>query len=158
MCEDAASQAACRADAPRAFEPASAEFVAAIEAGVGPRILATLTLANARAHDAVFVPPDNDAFWRFAISGFRPVHNLNFLPAHFGMPVLLGLPPSTYNVDVTVLHKALLGRYGEDAQSRRLSDDELCRHARARRVPRVIVLESLAATRTLDCRSGSSQP
>ena len=152
MCERAMPEAACRANTPRVFQAAPAALVAAIEAGTGARILAALQRANVTLHDAIFVPPENETYWRFTIDGRRRFHNLNFLPAHLGVPVLLGLPPTTYLTDMRSLTGILLGRYDEGARSRPMNDDELCRHARQHRVARIVVFELLDATRMLDCR------
>jgi hypothetical protein len=153
ICERAVPEAACRAAVPRAFGAASAEFVAAVERGVGPRILAVL--GRSPAGDAFFVPPGNEGYWIFALGGMRSFENLNFLPAHFGKPMLLGLPPAAYGVDAALISGAMLDRYGDGARSRAVSDRDLCGHARARAIDRVVVFASLeppGAIRLLDCR------
>jgi hypothetical protein len=153
MCRRAMPESTCRADRPRAFHAAPAELVAAIESAIGPRILAALKQSS--AGDAFFVPPGNEAYWRFALGGMRSYDNLNVLPAHFGKPMLLGLPPATYGLDVKLINATLLGRYGDSARSRPVSDRELCRHAREREIGRVLVFESLEQpdpVRLLDCR------
>jgi hypothetical protein len=153
MCRGAVPESTCRATTPRAFRTAPADFVATLEAGTGARILAVVK--QSPVGDAFFVPPGNEAYWRFAIGGHRPFENLNFLPPHFGVPVLLGLPPAAHGPDITVVNWGLIGRYDDGARSRPLSDDELCRHARARNLGRVTVLESLeppVSVRMLDCR------
>jgi hypothetical protein len=153
MCERAVAEAACRAHLPRAFRAAPAEFVATLDNGLGPRILAVLK--RSPTGDAVFVPPANATYWRFVLGGDRPVENLNFLPAHFGLPMLLGLPPAAYGVDVQPINAVLFGRYDETARSRPLSDRELCRHAQERAIDRILVFEALepSAARLLDCRT-----
>jgi hypothetical protein len=50
---------------------------------------------------------------------------------------------------------AMLDRYGDGARSRAVSDRDLCGHARARAIDRVVVFASLeppGAIRLLDCR------
>jgi hypothetical protein len=154
MCARAVPEAACRTALPRAFRPAPDAFVAALDGGVGPRILALLR--QAPAGDAVFVPPGNDAYWDFVVGGDRATENLNFLPAHFGRPMLLGLPPTAYGVEVGAINAVLFGRYDDGARSRLVSDDSLCRHALQRAVARVVVfaaLERADAVRLLECRT-----
>jgi hypothetical protein len=150
MCERAVPQSTCRDATPEPFERIPAQFAATLEAGIGPRIVALLK--QAPTADAFFVPPDNAAYWQFALGGMRPFENLNFLPAHFGRPLLLGLPPVEFELDPARVGAVLLGSYGETARSRELSDDELCRHARARAIARVVVFASLDAVRLLECR------
>jgi hypothetical protein len=152
LCGRAVPEAACRAHLPRAFRAAPAELAAALDGGLGPRILALPKRSPAR--DALFVPPGNEAYWRFVLGGDRPTENLNFLPAHFGLPMLLGLPPTAYGVDTEPINAVLFGRYDESARSRPLSDRELCQHAQERAIERVQVLESLepSEVRALDCR------
>jgi len=151
LCERAAPGAACHGRL-HAFRRIPADVGAAVGRGTGARILAALK--QGPAGDAVFVPPDNTAYWRFVLGGPRPVETLNFLPAHLGVPLLLGVPPAEYGVDVASINHALIGRYDDSARSRPVSDAELCRHARARNIARVIVFASLAPpdTRLLDCR------
>jgi hypothetical protein len=154
MCRRAVPESQCRAGVPRAFRAFPAEAVVALEGGIGPRILAVLQQSHAAAADALFVPPGNETYWQFVLGGARPFDNMNFLPAHFGMPMLLGLPPARHGVDVNLISRALLGRYGDSARSRQLSDGELCRHARERRTGRIVVFEALegpASVRLLDC-------
>ena len=154
MCGRAVSEAACRARVPRAFRAAPAEFVAALDGGIGPRILAVLK--QSPAGDAFFVPPGNETYWAFVLGGDRPTENLNFLPAHFGRPMLLGLPPAAYGVEIGAINAVLFGRYGESARSRSMSERELCRHAQVRAIGRVVVFDSLEPpmpVRRIDCRA-----
>jgi hypothetical protein len=153
MCRRAVPESTCRATMPRAFQPARADFVATLEAGPGPRILAALK--QSPGGDGFFIPPGNDAYWRFVAGGNRPFESLNFLPPHFGLPVLLGLPPAAHGAEIQPIKDGVIGRYGEGQRSRALSDDELCRHARERNVTRITVFESLDSPnsrRLLDCR------
>jgi hypothetical protein len=150
MCRGVEPVSACRAAAPRAFARHSPDFVAALREGTGPRILATAR--QSPLPDAFFVPPANEVYWRFASGGNRPFENLTFLPAHFGVPMLLGLPPLGYGQNFQEIIDGLTWRYRENARSRSLSDNELCEHARRRNVARVAILESPDAVRQLDCR------
>jgi hypothetical protein len=154
MCRRAVPETTCIAKAPQAFQRAPIEFVEALERGTGP--LVVTSLKQSPQVDAFFAPPENEAYWRFVTGGHRPFENLNFLPAHFGKPMLLGLPPPAHGVDVGSINTALLGRYDEGARSRSLGDSELCRHAQRRHIHRVLVFESLEppnAMRVLDCRT-----
>jgi hypothetical protein len=141
---------ACRSM--RAFGGIAPEVVAALPHATGPRILAVLK--QAPASDAFFVPPDNATYWRFALSGKRPIEALNFLPAHFGVPLLFGLPPASYGASLPAINLGLMGRYDDGARARPMGDDALCAHARTRNVARVVVFAALEPpdVRLLACR------
>ena len=88
-----------------------------------------------------------------SVGGARPIETLDFLPAHLGLPLILGLPPVAYGRDTALINAALIGRYDDTARARPVSDVELCRHARTRNVGRVLVFALLEppAARLLDC-------
>jgi hypothetical protein len=97
---------------------------------------------------AVFIPPENSAFW--SLSGAcHEKHNLQV--ALTGQPSLFGAPPASYGCDPDV-YTTLFGR---DNNSRSISDADLCEHARRRNIKRVIIVAESKPSernRVLDCQ------
>ncbi|MGY4334559.1 hypothetical protein ACVWWG_008976 [Bradyrhizobium sp. LB7.2] len=97
---------------------------------------------------AVFIPPENAAFW--SLSGeCHEKHNLQV--ALTGQPSLFGAPPASYGCDPDV-YTTLFGR---ENNSRSISDEDLCKHARQRDIKRVIIVAESKPSernRVLDCQ------
>jgi hypothetical protein len=86
----------------------------------------------------VHVPPGNERFWRYAVDcRIQPM----FLPALAGVPMVLGLPPSTS----PCLFPRTYGYadYGPTSRSRDLGPSDLCRHARSQGLHRVFLLRDV---------------
>jgi hypothetical protein len=96
---------------------------------------------------AIFIPPENVAFWSLA-GECHEKHNLQV--ALTGQSSLFGAPPASYGCDPDVYTTL----YGRDNNSRSIFDADLCKHARQRNIKRiVIVAESKPSerNRVLDC-------
>ncbi|MBR1277644.1 hypothetical protein [Bradyrhizobium sp. AUGA SZCCT0283] len=94
---------------------------------------------------AVFVPPDNLAFWNIAVEcRADPL----FVPAILGAPMLKGFNP-------LVLKCPKEPNYGftdyKDANSEPLSDQQLCKRADFWKFDTVFILETLATARKVRC-------
>ena len=103
---------------------------------------------------AVFVPPENEAFWTL-FSGPRCLDKYNVQVSMTGQPSLLGGPPASYGCGFD----AYTAEYGRQFLSHRISDADLCRHARERGFRRVMVIAASHASdrnRVLNCVAISS--
>jgi len=125
------------------------DFRAALSNSTGSRLIAEIrrVAKPPRVDLAVFIPPENEAFWKFQ-ADCRDKHNVQVSLS--GEPSLLGVPPKQYGCP----RDAYQTNYGEHADSRPLADGELCAHARARNIREVLVLEDVRSSgrnRLLDC-------
>jgi hypothetical protein len=95
---------------------------------------------------AVFVPPDNLAFWNIAIECRQdPL----FVPAILGAPMLKGLNP----VELKCPKEPYYGFTDyRDANSEPLSDGQLCARAKWWAIDTVFILTTPTAGRKLQCR------
>jgi hypothetical protein len=126
-----------------------ATFREALERSPGAGLVrATSGIAARKDRIAVFIPPENSAFWKFPI-GCRSLFNLQ--PALSGQPSLFGSPPAETGCERDVYTEV----YGTDIASRALDHSALCARARQRAIAYVLILRDLndlAANRELDCR------
>jgi hypothetical protein len=105
-----------------------------------------LALGLMDAHRAaVFVPPDNVAFWTIAIEcRSDPL----FVPAILGAPMLKGLNPSEFKCPKEPY-------YGftdyKDANSEPLSDQQLCARAELWTIDTIFILNTVATGRKIGC-------
>jgi hypothetical protein len=94
-------------------------------------------------HAAVFVPPDNSAFW----STYQDCRgDPFFVPAIIGVPMVKGLNPSAFKCG---LYSPPV--YPPDAASGPASDMQLCTRAARSKLTTVFVLETSTAVRKIDC-------
>jgi len=112
-------------------------------AQVRQTLLAMGITDNHRA--AVFVPPDNVAFWTIAMECRQdPL----FVPAILGVPMLKGLNPPE-------LKCPREPHYGfadyKDANSEPLSDEQLCTRAELWKIDTVFILDTLTTGRKIRC-------
>ncbi len=111
-----------------------------------------LTMGITDAHRAaVFVPPDNLAFWTIATECRQdPL----FVPAILGVPMLKGLNPPELKCPKEPY-------YGfpdyRDAHSEALSDEQLCTRAEHRGIDTVFILHTPATGRKIRCGEISRQ-
>ena len=105
-----------------------------------------LTLGIADAHRAaVFVPPDNIAFWNIATECRQdPL----FVPAILGVPMLKGLNPPERKCPKEPYYGFADYR---DAQSEPLSDEQLCTRAERWAIDTVFILQTPATGRKIRC-------
>ena len=99
--------------------------------------------------EAVFIPSENKAFWTL-FSGPRCLDKYNTQVSMTGQPSLLGGPPLSYQCGLD----AYTAEYGTHFESRDISDADLCAHARARGIRRVLIFaqsEPGARNRVLEC-------
>lgn len=114
----------------------------------GAKVIDTLTglgvLPARRA--AVFVPPDNLAFWNLAIECRQdPL----FVPAILGLPMLRGLNPPAVKCPSEPYYGFA---YYKDAASEPMTDEQLCARAGQWKLETVFVLETLATGRKVACK------
>ena len=94
-------------------------------------------------HAAVFVPPDNSAFW----STYEDCRgDPFFVPAIIGVPMVKGLTPSALKCG---LYSPPV--YAPDAPSAPSTDTQLCMRAARWKLTRVFVLEAPTAVRKIEC-------
>ena len=132
-----------------------AEIPDLIQASLGTQLIAQAGHLADRGAEAFFVPHDADPVWQFLLSGDRLSDNLQFLPAVFGRPMLFGLPPSSYGLDISLVNVSLPGTYDESDRSGPISDQDLCRHASSFDIEVVGVIAAPSATnrnRLIKCR------
>lgn len=104
--------------------------------------LLSVGLAQDR-HAAVFVPPDNSAFW----STYEDCRgDPFFVSATIGVPLLKGLTPSALKCG---LYSPPV--YAPDASSAPTTDMQLCLRAAKSNLTTVIVLEAPTVVRKIDC-------
>lgn len=96
-------------------------------------------------HAAVFVPPDNLAFWNIGVECRADPF---FIPAIVGAPMLKGLNPLGLNCPKEPYYG--FSSY-KDANSEPLSDQQLCGLARPWKIDTVFVLETPAKVRKIRC-------
>jgi hypothetical protein len=106
-----------------------------------------LAIGVTQAHrSAVFVPPDNVAFWNIAVECRADPF---FVPAILGAPMLKGLNPPALKCPKEP-------HYGftdyKDASSESLSDQQLCARAAQWKLDTVLILSTPATGRKLRCR------
>jgi hypothetical protein len=101
---------------------------------------------TADAHAAVFVPPDNVAFWSL-YTDCRSVPF--FLPAVLGTPLLRGINPSALKCPKEPHYG--YPAYGPDAVSQPSTDSELCDRAAKWGLRAVFVLQTPVQAREIDC-------
>jgi hypothetical protein len=106
-----------------------------------------LTMGVTRAHRrAVFVPPDNVAFWNIAVECRADPF---FVPAILGTPMLKGLNPPALKCPKEP-------HYGftdyKDAGSESSSDQKLCARAAPWKLDSVLILSTPTTGRKLRCR------
>ena len=100
----------------------------------------------ADAHAAVFVPPDNVAFWTL-YTDCRSVPF--FIPAVLGTPLLRGINPSALKCPKEPYYG--YPAYGPDAVSQLSTDTELCDRASKWGLRTVFVLNTPVQARKIDC-------
>jgi hypothetical protein len=106
------------------------------------QILLSMGLSQDR-HAAVFVPPDNSAFW----STYQDCRgNPFFASAIIGVPMIKGLTPSALKCS---LYSPPV--YLPDAASAPSTDMQLCTRAARWKLTRVFVLEAPTAVRKIEC-------
>ncbi len=125
-------------------------FRAIVANNVGEQITQTVRkqLPSPDRNTAVFIPPENTAFWS--------LHNgcherFNTQVALTGQPSLLGGPPESYGCDSDVY----TSDYGSNFKSKDLSDTALCDHAKMRHIQRVLIIGDGTMggrNRMLDCK------
>jgi hypothetical protein len=126
-----------------------ADFRDALTKSYGTRLIDTVrnTPGSDRPDFAVFIPPSNTRFWELhAIC--RDRHNVQV--ALTGRISLLGGPPASYNCP----RDAYATPYGPDFNSKDISDQELCVHAKERGIGRVLILNDATDStrnRVLSC-------
>jgi hypothetical protein len=98
------------------------------------------------AHAAVFVPPDNVAFWSL-YTDCRSVPF--FIPAVLGTPLLRGINPSALKCPKEPYYG--YPAYGADAVSQPSTDSELCDRAAKWGLRTVFVLHTPVQARKIDC-------
>jgi hypothetical protein len=130
------------------------EFRDAIGRSYGARVVALIRHEvdrEGRSALAVFVPPENVRFWRYAVDcQSQPL----FIPALAAVPMLQGLPP--ISGDCRLPRMFGYADYGPSSRSTAVDDAELCRHARGRGLQRVLVLRDVDAPQantTMRCDS-----
>ncbi|MCK1640751.1 hypothetical protein IVA95_24980 [Bradyrhizobium sp. 157] len=105
-----------------------------------------LAMGIAQAHrEAVFVPPDNLAFWNIAVECRASPF---FVPAILGAPMLKGLSPPALKCPGEPHYG--FARY-KDAASEPLSDEQLCARAARWNLNTVLILSTPSTGRTLRC-------
>jgi hypothetical protein len=113
----------------------------------GAQVKDTLLAAGiAQPHRAaVFVPPDNAAFWSIAVECRADPF---FVPAILGVPMLKGLNPPAFKCPREP-------DYGfsdyKDAYSEPLSDQQLCARAAPWKLDAVLILTTLSTARKIHC-------
>ena len=115
-------------------------FTKALQDSIGPRLIVGVNNATQLpANDfAVFIPPENKAFWDFQ-SDCRDKHNIQ--ASLTGQPSLLGEPPVSYNC----IRDAYQTNYGTQRNSQQLNEADLCAHAATRYVKKILVVRDLYA-------------
>jgi hypothetical protein len=104
-------------------------------------------------HAAVFVPPENQAFW----STYEDCRgDPFFVPAILGAPMLKGLNPAASKCVRDVYYT--FTAYAADAASQATGDAELCNRANRLGFDTVIILATPAAGRRLACGDNRSRP
>ena len=96
----------------------------------------------------VHVLPDNMAYWKLSTYHCRNAPLL--IPAVFGMPMLLGLPPASIRCD-DLLYYGYPDYDRARSTARSLPDPALCDAARERGFKRVHIVETLTEGRLLAC-------
>jgi hypothetical protein len=127
------------------------EFRDSIAATTGARLVQAARRALPRPDRtvAVFIPPENAAFWSRSPAC---IQKFNSQVSLTGQPSLLGSPPGC-DTD------AYTSNYGAQFKSRSMSDSDLCQHARQRNIQRVLIFtgaEPGGQNRMIDCGSGKS--
>jgi hypothetical protein len=114
------------------------DFRAALASSIGGRLVAQVRSAAGLVQTgfAVFVPPENEAFWKFQ-TDCRDKHNVQV--SLTGLPSLLSAPPKEYGCS----RDAYQTNYGARIDARAIGDAELCAHALERGIRRVLVLKDL---------------
>jgi hypothetical protein len=100
----------------------------------------------ADAHAAVFVPPENVAFWTL-YTDCRSVPF--FIPAALGTPLVRGINPSALKCPKEPYYG--YPAYGPDAVSQPSTDAELCDHATKWGLHTIFVLHTPVQARKIDC-------
>ncbi|QIO32774.1 hypothetical protein [Bradyrhizobium sp. 1(2017)] len=121
---------------------ALADDVKRTPGGQAKQTLLSAGLAQDR-HAAVFVPPDNSAFWSTNVDCRG---NPFFASAIIGVPLLRGLTPSALKCG---LYSPPV--YLPDASSAPTTDMQLCARAARSNLTTVIVLEAPTIARRIDC-------
>ena len=96
-------------------------------------------------HAAVFVPPDNLAFWNIAVECRADPF---FIPAIVGTPMLKGVNPLGLKCPKEPYYG--FSDY-KDANSEPLSDQQLCARAASWKIDTVFILETPAQVRKIRC-------
>jgi hypothetical protein len=120
----------------------------------GARSLQTLEAMGLSRHPqaAVFVPPENVAFWTF----YDDCRAVPFLvPALLGAPMIRGINPSALKCP----NEPAYGypAYNADSVSQTSTDSELCTRATAWGLNKVFILSTPTAGRELDCSVASDR-
>jgi hypothetical protein len=98
-------------------------------------------------HAAVFVPPDNAAFW----STYQDCRgDPLFVPAILGAPMLKGLNPAALKCLRDQYYAP--GAYAPDAISELMTDAQLCDRATVSKVTTIFVLNISTTVRKIECK------
>ena len=97
---------------------------------------------------AVFVPPENQIFWRFYR---RCAATPFFIAAELGIPLLRGINPVASKCPREPAYG--FAAYGPDSVSQESSDTELCARAASSGVSTVFILSQPTVGRKIDCNS-----
>jgi hypothetical protein len=124
-----------------------------LRSGEGTQLLAAVRAATPEDHRgvALFIPPSNQVFWKMD-EAWACRRRPSYVPALTGLPLLKGAGPSC-PLWVTSIENGF-SELDFDALTTPSDDAELCEHARARGVTRVVILESTtepAKNRVLAC-------
>lgn len=127
--------------------PARSALAGDVKRAPGAQVRQTLlAMGIESAHRAaVFVPPDNAAFWNIAVECRQdPL----FIPAILGVPMLKGLNPPEFKCPREPYYGFTDYR---DADSEPLSDQQLCSRAERWAIDTVFILDTLATGRRISC-------
>jgi hypothetical protein len=129
-------------------DPARRMLARDVERTAGAQSVRTLlaTGLTQDAHAAVFVPPDNLAFWTL-YEDCRS--NPFFEPAALGAPMIRGINPAALKCPKEPYYG--YPAYTADALSRASTDAELCGRAAASGLKSVFVLSAPDIARKIDC-------
>jgi hypothetical protein len=119
----------------------------------GAQAIATLLSAGVLQdrHAAVFVPPENGAFWTtYEDCRGDPF----FVPAVLGVPMLRGLNPPAPKCPGLFIYA--LGAYAADAASEPTSDADLCARGTSYGFDAVYILAAPALSRKIECATTDS--